>query len=76
MGNILKTVPWLAVARPAGAVWTLMAISVAAIPAGVTLGWRLHARLDERQLYTACYGLPVITATKLLWDGASGYLHA
>ncbi len=75
VGNILKAVPWLALARPAGSVWTLMAICLLAIPSGVWLGWRLHARLDQRQMYRVCYGLLVITAIKLLWDGVSGYLH-
>jgi len=37
--------------------------------------WRLHARLDQRQMYRACYGLLLITAMKLLWDGVSGYLR-
>ena len=75
VGNILKAVPWLALARPAGSMWTLMAICLLAIPSGVWLGWRLHARLDQRQMYRVCYGLLVITAIKLLWDGVSGYLH-
>lgn len=74
VGNIMKAAPWLFLARPAGAVWTLMAICLLAIPSGVWLGWRLHARLDQRQMYRACYGLLVVTAMKLLWDGASGYL--
>ena len=30
--------------------------------------------LDQRQVYRACYGLLVVTALKLLWDGLSGYL--
>jgi hypothetical protein len=37
-------------------------------------GWRLHGRLDQRQIYRACYGLLVVTALKLLWDGVAGYL--
>jgi len=74
VGNIMKAAPWLFLARPVGAVWTLMAICLLGIPAGVWLGWRLHARLDQRQMYRACYGLLVVTAMKLLWDGASGYL--
>ena len=45
-----------------------------AIPAGVWLGWRLHGALDQRQIYRVCYGLLVVTAAKLLWDGVSGYL--
>ncbi|SFM20809.1 sulfite exporter TauE/SafE family protein [Variovorax sp. OV329] len=75
VGNIVKAAPWLALARPAGSVWTLMAISLLAIPSGVWLGWRLHARLDQRQMYRVCYGLLVVTAMKLLWDGVGGYLH-
>jgi hypothetical protein len=43
-------------------------------PAGVWLGWRLHGSLDQRQVYRICYGLLVVTALKLLWDGVSGYL--
>jgi uncharacterized protein len=49
-----------------------MAICLLAIPAGVGLGWRLHGALDQRQIYRACYGLLVVTALKLLWDGVSG----
>lgn len=75
VGNIIKAVPWLALARPTGTAWTLMAICLPAIPAGVWLGWRLHDRLDQRQMYRVCYALLVITAMKLLWDGVSGYLH-
>lgn len=74
VGNIVKAVPWLALARPAGAVWTLMAICLLAVPAGVWLGWRLQGRLNQRQMYRACYGLLVLTALKLLWDGTTGYL--
>ena len=75
VGNAIKAVPWLVVARPVGSVWSLMAICALAIPSGVWLGWRLHARLDQRQMYRACYGLLVVTAINLLWDGVSGYLR-
>ncbi len=74
VGNALKAAPWLLLARPTTDVWFLMAICLPAIPAGVWLGWRLHGSLDQRQIYRACYGLLVITALKLLWDGVSGYL--
>jgi uncharacterized membrane protein YfcA len=74
VGNATKAVPWLLLVKPTGTMWTLMAICLLAIPSGVWLGWRLHASLDQRQLYRACYGLLVITALKLLWDGVSGYL--
>lgn len=75
VGNVLKAAPWLFLARPTGAVWTLMAACLLAIPSGVWLGWRLHATLDQRQLYRACYGLLIVTSLKLLWDGVSGYLR-
>jgi len=74
VGNATKAVPWLLLVRPAGNVWILMAACLLAIPPGVWLGWRLHGRLDQRQIYRACYGLLVVTALKLLWDGVSGYL--
>jgi hypothetical protein len=51
-----------------------MAVCLFAIFPGVWLGWRLQGTLDQRQLYRACYGLLVVTALKLLWDGVSGYL--
>jgi hypothetical protein len=74
VGNLLKAVPWLLVAGPTGNVLSLMAICSLAIPCGVWLGWRLHARLEQRQMYRACYGLLAMTALKLLWDGVSGYI--
>ncbi|QRM33889.1 sulfite exporter TauE/SafE family protein [Microvirga sp. VF16] len=74
VGNATKAVPWLLLVKPASSDWTLMAACLFAIPTGVWLGWRLHGRLDQRQLYRACYGLLVVTALKLLWDGVSGYL--
>jgi len=70
VGNALKAGPWLLVARPD---WTLMALCLPACPLGVWLGWHLHARLDQRQLYRACYALLTVTALKLLWDGLHGY---
>jgi uncharacterized membrane protein YfcA len=74
VGNILKAVPWLLLARPTGQVWILMGICLLAIPSGVWLGWRLHEKLDQRQMYRASYSLLILTALKLLWDGVSGYL--
>ena len=74
VGNATKAVPWLLLVKPAADVWALMAICLFAVPTGVYLGWRLHGALDQRQVYRACYGLLVVTALKLLWDGVSGYL--
>ncbi|OBY60573.1 sulfite exporter TauE/SafE family protein [Pseudomonas nitroreducens] len=74
VGNLIKAVPWLLLAKPTGSVLGLMGICLMAVPSGVWLGWRLHERLDQRQMYRACYGLLVVTAGKLLWDGVTGYL--
>lgn len=74
VGNATKLVPWLLLVQPTSETWTLMAICLIAIPAGIWLGWRLHGALDQRQVYRACYGLLVLTALKLLWDGVSGFL--
>jgi uncharacterized protein len=76
VGNATKAVPWLLLVHPTATVWTLMAFCLPAIPIGVWLGWRLHGRLDQSQVYRACYGLLVITALKLLWDGVHGYLSS
>ncbi|MCK1279534.1 sulfite exporter TauE/SafE family protein [Bradyrhizobium sp. 61] len=74
VGNAIKAVPWLLLVRPAGNVWIVMAACLFAIPSGVWLGWRLHGKLDQRQIYRAWHGLLAVTALKLLWDGVSGYL--
>ncbi|ATU93138.1 sulfite exporter TauE/SafE family protein [Phyllobacterium zundukense] len=74
VGNATKAVPWLLLVKPTAGVWALMAICLLAIPSGVWLGWRLNGRLDQRQIYRTCYGLLVLTALKLLWDGVSGFL--
>src|SRR5262249_52618755 len=71
VGNAIKIGPWLTLARPTSELWTLMLLCLPAIPLGVWLGWRLHHRLDQQQLYRICYGLLAITALKLLWDGFS-----
>ena len=74
LGNVIKMAPWLWVGGTSSDMWRLMAISLPVIPFGVWLGWRLHEKLDQKQLYRLCYGLLVITALKLLWNGVAGYV--
>jgi len=74
IGNAIKVVPWLWVARPTADLWLMMLICLPVIPLGVWLGWRLHERLNQQQLYCLCYLLLVVTACKLLWDGLTGYI--
>jgi len=75
VGNAVKAVPWLLLVQPSSRVWSLMGICLAAVPAGVWMGWKFNQRLDQLQLYRACYGLLTVTALKLLWDGIGGYLR-
>ena len=72
VANAIKAGPWLVLGAPARDVWLLMALCLPAVPLGIWTGWHLHDRLDQRQMYRACYALLAVTALKLLWDGVSG----
>jgi uncharacterized protein len=73
VGNLMKAIPWLALAKPGADLWILMALCLPVIPLGVWTGFKLHERLDQTHLYRLCYGLLGVTALKLLWDGLRGY---
>ena len=73
VGNLLKVVPWLALVELNRQFWTLLMITMPVVVLGVWSGRRLHDRLDQAQLYRACYALLIVVALKLLWDGARGY---
>jgi uncharacterized membrane protein YfcA len=75
IGNLLKAGPWLAVGELSWGFWSLVAICLPAAFFGVWAGWRLHHRLNQAQMVRLCYGLLVVTATKLLWDGVAGVLR-
>jgi uncharacterized membrane protein YfcA len=75
VGNVAKAGPWLWLAQPGRDIWLLMLICVPVIPLAIWAGWRLHERLDQQKLYRVCYGLLIVTAMKLLWDGVSGLMH-
>ncbi|WP_262028339.1 sulfite exporter TauE/SafE family protein [Microvirga sp. Mcv34] len=72
-GNLMKALPWLALAQPTSELWSLMLLCLPFIPFGVWSGFLLHERLDQKQLYRICYALLAATALKLLWDGLKGY---
>jgi uncharacterized protein len=72
-GNLMKALPWLALAKPGTELWVLIALCLPIIPSGVWTGYALHERLDQKQLYRLCYTLLTATALKLLWDGLHGY---
>jgi uncharacterized membrane protein YfcA len=73
VGNFVKVGPWLLLAEPTRELWWLIALSLPVTAFGVWVGWRLHERLDERQLYRLCYGLLIVVGLNLLWNGLRGY---
>jgi uncharacterized membrane protein YfcA len=72
VGNLVKVGPWLVIGQLSPALLTMLLLGVPVAVAGVWTGWRLHQRLDQVQLYRACYTLLFVTALKLLWDGVGG----
>lgn len=70
--NAAKLGPWLMLGQPDAKLWVLIGLCTSVIPIGIWIGWRLHQRLDQRQLYSLCYALLALTSFKLLWDGARG----
>lgn len=72
VANLAKVGPWLMLARPGAALWGLIGLCALVVPLGVWVGWRFHQQLDQRQLYRVLYGLLVVVALKLLWDGLRG----
>jgi uncharacterized protein len=74
VGNIVKIGPWLWLAQPKADAWLLMALCLPFVPLGVTAGWAFHERLNQQQMYRACYGLLIVVGVKLLWDGVRAYL--
>ena len=72
VANLFKVWPWLLLADPTPDYWTEVALLLPVVPLGVYAGWHLHKRLDQLQLYRACYALLVVTGLKLLWDGLAG----
>jgi uncharacterized membrane protein YfcA len=75
IGNLVKAGPWLAVGGFSDGVPVLMVICLPASLFGVWAGWKLHGHLNQEQLYRLCYGLLVVTALKLLWDGSTAFLR-
>lgn len=71
-GNIIKLPPWLLLTDKPDHFTALMALCLPVIPLAVALGWRLHNRLNERQLFQIVNGLLAVTSLKLLWDGITG----
>ena len=72
VANAIKAGPWLFLGQPSRATWMIMALCLPAVPLGIWTGWRLHEKLDQTQMYRACYGLLIVTALKLFFDGISG----
>ena len=73
LGNIIKLVPYgaLAIAKPSTLLQALVLAPV--VPAGVWLGKYIHDRLEQRWLYFWCYVLLLCAALKLLYDALRAF---
>jgi uncharacterized membrane protein YfcA len=73
LGNIIKLIPYgaLAFAKPATLVQALVLAPV--VPFGVWLGKYIHDRLDQARLYFWCYVILLAAALKLLYDSARAF---
>jgi uncharacterized membrane protein YfcA len=67
LGNLVKLVPYtaLALAKPATLMQALVLTPV--VPLGVWLGKYIHDRLDQARLFFWCYLILLIAAVKLLY---------
>ena len=73
-GNAIKLAPWLLLGARPGWLWPMVLLCLPAVPLGISAGLRFHGRLNQCHLYRICYGLLVVTALNLLWDGIAGYV--
>src|SRR5262245_15112414 len=73
VANLIKLGPWLLLVELSREFYLLFAISIPVMILATWNGWLVHQRVNQFQLYRACYGLLVVVALKLLWDGLKGY---
>jgi uncharacterized membrane protein YfcA len=68
LGNVIKLVPYgaLALARPS-TIYAALALAPA-VPLGVWAGKYLHDRLEQNRLFFWCYLILMFAAAKLLYD--------
>ena len=73
LGNLVKLVPYsaLALAKPALLVQALVLAPV--VPLGVWLGKYVHDRLDQGRLFFWCYVILLVAAVKLLYDALRAF---
>ncbi len=67
--NWAKVVPFWALGQfaPQNVLTALVLLPLA--PAGMAIGWWLHARVDERLFYRICNVVLVLVGGRFLWDG-------
>lgn len=72
--NLIKSVPWVLLIELDRNYFIAAAIALPAVVLGLEVGWRLHNRINQFQLYNACYVLLTVVALKLLWDSLAGLI--
>jgi len=70
--NQLKLIPYGALGQFSTDNLMLSAVLLPLAPLGVWLGLKLHHRVSEQLFYRICYGLVLISGSKLMWDGVQG----
>jgi len=70
--NQLKLIPYGALGQFSTANLALSAVLLPLAPLGTWLDLKLHHRISEQLFYRICYGLVLISGSKLLWDGVWG----
>lgn len=70
LGNLVKSVPYGALALPRPALLVHALVLAPVVPLGVAIGRRLHDRLSQKTLYLWCYVLLTAAAAKMTWDAA------
>ena len=71
--NFLKTITYGAFGTLTRDSLTLSLGFVPVLLAGVFLGFRLHARVDQAVFVSIVYGFLALTAAKLLWDSGMAF---
>lgn len=73
LGNLVKLIPYsaLALAKPGTLMQALVLAPV--VPAGVWLGKYIHDRLDQARLFFWCYVILLVAAAKLLYDAVRAF---
>jgi uncharacterized membrane protein YfcA len=73
LGNLVKLVPYAALAFAKPETLVQAAVLAPVVPLGVWLGKYIHDRLDQQRLFFWCYAILIVAAAKLLYDALRAF---